>query len=90
MIILENPWILRISGQPVARQISFTVTDETAAYLRWLRTVIPERTEDLVARHLLMRQVEEMRRKYGPTEPNSLSEIPSAESPTEETDQDRD
>ena len=51
-------------------QISFSVTDEAAAYLRWLaRNILFEKTENLAARHLMMYRLEEMRRQFRRDEP---------------------
>lgn len=68
-------------------EIAFTVTDRTAAYLRWLsRNIIPERTESQVARHLMMTAIEKMRREHGPPEPHSLDEMDTTQSTEEPAD----
>lgn len=58
------------------RTIKFTISQEAAAYLQWLaKNVIPEETPDLVARHLVMRQIEKMRREHRKDEPG-LPDLP--------------
>ena len=51
-------------------QLKFTVSNEARAYLRWYaRNILFEETEDLAARHLMMRGLEIMRREYRGSEP---------------------
>ncbi len=71
--------------------ISYRISERTAAYLRWLsRNVIPEKTESLVARHLMMSAIEQMRREHGPPEPHSIAEMDGAEASIESTDKNSD
>jgi len=66
-------------------QISFSVTDEAAAYLRWLaRNILFERSEHTAARHLMMRSLEETRRQFRRDEPSS-DDLTVPESPKEDT-----
>jgi len=60
-------------------QIKFTVTGEAAAYLRWFaHNILFEKSEDLAARHLLMKQLERMRRQYRKDDPapEDLTPVP--------------
>jgi len=60
------------------RTIKFTVSQETAAYLQWLaKNIVPEDTVDAVARHLVMQQIDGMRRANRKEEP-AFSEMPPA------------
>ena len=69
-------------------EITYSVSDRTAAYLRWLsRNIIMEKTESLVARHLMMGVIERMRRKFGPQEPHSIDEWAGAQT-SEQTEKD--
>ena len=61
------------------KTVKFTVSQDAAAYLQWLaKNVVPEETPDLVARHLVMKQIEQMRRDHRKEEP-SLGDLPPAE-----------
>ncbi|WP_375551153.1 hypothetical protein [Rhodophyticola porphyridii] len=52
------------------RQITFTVTLEAAAYLRWLAdNVLFEKSESLAAKHLMMDGLTRSRRKNMAEEP---------------------
>jgi hypothetical protein len=60
------------------KTVKFTLSPDAAAYLQWLaKNVVPEETPDLVARHLVMKQIEEMRRTHRKDEP-PLSDLPPA------------
>lgn len=62
-------------------EISFTVSEHSHAYLKWLsKNVILENTENQVARHLTMDAIERMRRKYGPPEPHAIHGVEGGES----------
>jgi hypothetical protein len=62
-------------------QIKFTVTKETAAYLRWFaRHILFEDGHDAAARHLMMKQLERTRRKYRRDESNP-TDVLAAPSP---------
>lgn len=53
-------------------QIKFTVTKEAATYLRWYaKSVLFEETEHDAARHLMMKQLEKMRRAHRKDDPAS-------------------
>ncbi len=57
-------------------QIKFTLSKEAAAYLRWFaRTILLEDTEHDAARHLMMMQLEKMRRAHRGDDP-SLNDLP--------------
>ena len=67
-------------------QIKFTVTEEAAAYLRWLaRNVLFEKTENDAARHLMMVQIEKTRREHRKDEPSpeDLTPAPSGDKPSD-------
>jgi hypothetical protein len=67
------------------KQIKFTVTAEAVAYLRWFaRNILFEGSEHDAARHLMMRQLEETRRKHRKEEP-STDDLASMR-PTDEGD----
>ena len=69
-------------------QIKFTVTDEAAAYLKWLaRNILFEKSEDGAARHLMMHRLEETRRQYRREEPGP-DDLVIAESPKEDAGSD--
>ena len=54
-------------------QIQFTITEEAAAYLRWYaRNILFEKSDNAnaAARHLMMKQLEQLRRENRRNEPN--------------------
>ena len=56
-------------------QVRFTVSDEAAAYLRWLGDeIVLEKTIDSVAKHILMQAISDIRRENKDREPN-LAEL---------------
>jgi hypothetical protein len=62
------------------KPIKFTLSQDAAAYLQWLaKNIVPEETPDLVARHLVMKQIEKMRRAHHRKEEPPFSELPPAE-----------
>jgi len=64
-------------AQMAGTRISFTVTKEAAAYLRWFaRTILLEEDENDGARHLMLVQLEAMRRAHRDSDP-SLSDLPA-------------
>ncbi len=66
-------------------QLRFSVTDEAAAYLRWLaRNILFEKSEHDAARHLMMYRLEETRRQYRRDEPGP-EDLAIPESPKEDT-----
>ena len=85
---MEN-WVILIKFRwnvVAMPQISCSVTDEAAAYLRWLaRNILFERSEHLAARHLMMHRLEETRRQYRRDEPGP-DDLAIPESPKEDTD----
>lgn len=63
-------------------QIKFTVSDEAVAYLRWFaRNILFEKTEGDAARHLMMKQLEEIRRAHRKDEPSPEDLAPSPTMP---------
>ena len=69
--------------------IKFTVDGRAAAYLRWLsRNIVLEKSVDLVARHLVMQQIERLRRKYHRGEPplEYVAEEPPTSGENDEND----
>jgi len=59
------------------KQIKFTVSKEAAAYLRWYaNNVLMEETEDDAARHLMMKQLEKIRRTYRKDDPMPADLMP--------------
>lgn len=60
-------------------QIRFSVPGETVAYLRWYaKNILTEESEHQAARHLMMKQIETMRRQHRKDEP-PLTELPPVE-----------
>lgn len=54
------------------KQIKFTVSKEAAAYLRWYaKNILMEETEDDAARHMMMKQLEKMRRAHRKEDPQA-------------------
>jgi hypothetical protein len=54
------------------KQIKFTLSQDAIAYLRWYaKNVLLEDTHHDAARHLLMKQLEEMRRTHRKDDPTS-------------------
>ena len=54
----------------MTRQLKFSVTDEAAAYLRWLaRHVLLLKSEHDAAKHLMETRLEEIRRQHRHDEP---------------------
>lgn len=52
-------------------QIKFTITVESAAYLRWFaKNILLEDNEHDAARHLMLKQLEKTRRTYRKEEPD--------------------
>jgi len=63
-------------------QIKFTVSEQSAAYLRWVaKNILFETTEHEAARHLMMTRLEELRRAYRKDEPSpeDLAPLPPKE-----------
>ncbi len=59
-------------------QIRFSVSNEAAAYLRWLaKNILLEDSEHQAARHLMLKQLEEMRRAHRKDDP-TLADLPVA------------
>jgi hypothetical protein len=62
-------------------QLKFSVTEEAAAYLRWVaRNILFEKDENAAARHLMMKELENTRRAHRRDEPGpeDLLPVPAA------------
>lgn len=58
-------------------QIRFTVSDEAAAYLRWVaRNILFEKSEHEAARAFMMHRLEEVRRQHRRDEPAAEDLMP--------------
>lgn len=64
-----------MAGKP----LKFTLSKEAVAYLQWYaKTVLLEETADQAARHLVLKQVEEIRRAHRKDDPNP-ADLPTDE-----------
>jgi hypothetical protein len=53
------------------KQIKFTLSQEAVTYLRWYaKNILLESTEDEAARHLVMKQIELLRREFRKEDPS--------------------
>jgi hypothetical protein len=65
-----------MAGKPV----KFTLSKEAVAYLRWYaKTVLLEETAEDAARHLLLKQIEAIRREHRKDDPDPGT-LPTEES----------
>lgn len=70
--------------------IKFSISDEAAAYLRWLaRNILFVKSEDAAAKHLMAVQLGKTRRKYRREEP-APEDLVVSPAPRSEPDSDDD